>query len=233
VFRGASEVFTATATLSNGTSTALNSGSWSSDAPNVAPVDGTGRVSGASSGSANISVDYQGKRGTKAIRVLPNYQGGWAGSYTVGSCTDTLQFQVTGFCNAVFPVSAVLPFGFAFSQSGATLSGSTKLGGLASKFATAPVQNDGSVQLPTVALFGTTTFTETWNINVLQPGHIAGTLHVVVSDSVVLGGATMDATLTNATPQSLAQPLGINGARPSNTAFSVQTLLALLSRALD
>jgi len=233
VFLGASEVFTATATLSNGTNTAVSSGTWSSDAPNVAPVDGTGRVSGSASGSANISVDYQGKRGTKAIRVVPNYQGGWVGAYTVGSCTDTLQFLTTSFCNTVFPVSSVLPFGFAFSQTGTTLSGSTHLGGIASNFATAPVQNDGSVQLPAVAIFGTTTFTETWNFNMPQPGRIAGTLHLVVTDSVVTGSSTMDATLSNTTPQSLARTLGIKGVRAPDAAFSVRALLELLGRSLD
>jgi hypothetical protein len=231
LFLGASEVFSATATLSNGATAQVNGAVWSSDAPNVAQVDSaTGRVTGASSGNANISVDYQGKRGTKAIRVVPNYTGNWTGSYTIASCTDTLQFQTTGFCSAVFPASQVLSLVLLLTQSGSTVSGSAALGQILSNSTSAPVQTDGSVLLPAVALFGNTTFTETWSLNIQQPGRIVGTLHVVITDTIVTGGATMDATLNSTTIQSLARVFGIDRAQPSNTSFNVQTLAGLVGR---
>jgi hypothetical protein len=231
LFLGASEVFSATATLSNGSTAQVTGAVWSSDAPNVAQVESaTGRVTGVASGNANVSVDYQGLRGTKLIRVLPNYQGTWLGTYLIGTCTETLDFQTTGFCAAVFPVGQVRPLTLLFAQSGTTLSGSTALGQILSNFATAPVAADGSVVLPAVAIFGTTTFTETWVINVLQPGRIVGTLHVVVTDSTIAGTGTMDATLGTTSLQSLARVLGVNRRQAADSPFDLRMLAELMIR---
>jgi hypothetical protein len=197
VLLGASEAFGAVATLSNGTTVQVTTGSWSTDAPSVAQVDGSGRVTGAASGTATISVIYQGTRGSKQIRVLPNYQGNWLGSYVVGSCSETQEFQNPDFCGTVFPTGRVFPLVFIFTQSGTALSGTAILGQLASSNSTAPIQNDGSVLLPAIATLSPSTFTETWSLNQTQVGKISGTLHVLITNTTLLGSATMDASLIN------------------------------------
>jgi hypothetical protein len=227
VFLGASEVFTASASLSNGAQSPVTNGAWTSDAPNVAQVDGpSGRVTGATSGNANISVDYQGKRGTKAIRIIPNYQGGWSGTYTVNSCVDTLQFQSTGFCATVFPGGSVLPFALGFAQNiNGALAGQTAIGSIISNTSTSQIQNDGSTVFPALAPLGsTTTFSETWTMTIVQAGHLAGTLHVVVTDTTISGSGTMDAKLNDATLQTLARTLGLRPAASAVGSFTVRRL---------
>src|SRR5687767_9143925 len=109
VFLGASETFTATASMSNGGSQAVSGGVWGSDAPSAASVESaSGRVTGAASGMATIFVDYQGRRGTKLIRVLPNYQGTWSGSYFIRTCSQSGDFARFNFCSN-FPENRVFP----------------------------------------------------------------------------------------------------------------------------
>lgn len=226
VFLGASEVFTAIAVLSNGTQSPAVGGTWSTDAPAIAAVDSpTGRVSGATSGNANISIDYQGKRGTKGIRILPNYQGQWGGTYTVNSCVDTDQFLSTGFCASVFTAGSVLPLAFLFSQTNGSLSGLAALGSIVSSTGTSAISNDGSVVLTMNAALGTTTIVETWTLNIVQAGHLQGTVHVVVTDTTVPGSATIDATLGSTTPQTLARTIG---SLPTPGSFDLRALAELL-----
>ncbi len=70
LFLGTPETFTAVATLSTGATTTLSLVAWSTSAASVATVDArSGRVLGVASGEVTISVEYQGVRGSKAIRV--------------------------------------------------------------------------------------------------------------------------------------------------------------------
>jgi hypothetical protein len=83
--------------------------SWSSDSNAVATVEAsTGRVTGVANGGVLISVDSGGRRGTKQIRVLPNFQGTWSGSYVVSSCSATGQIAGGEPCSTFSP-NAVLP----------------------------------------------------------------------------------------------------------------------------
>jgi hypothetical protein len=67
-----SGVFTATATLSNGSLKDVTSTvTWSSDAPTVATVDATGMVTGFSGGTANITATSGSIKGSNALAVVP------------------------------------------------------------------------------------------------------------------------------------------------------------------
>jgi hypothetical protein len=85
---------TATATFSNGSTSPVASG-FTSDSPSVATVTGSGVVTGVSIGDVTISVDYQGMRASKKVRVLPGYGGLFIGSYTVNGCTATGSYVST------------------------------------------------------------------------------------------------------------------------------------------
>ncbi|MGE5835426.1 MAG: hypothetical protein ACM4AI_13150, partial [Acidobacteriota bacterium] len=103
LFIGTAETFTATATLSNGTTQAVTTGSWGSDQPGIISVEAlTGRGTVVGAGQTTVWVDYKGVRGTKAIRGLPNYQGSWSGSYAVVSCSQTGQIAAANLCNDTF-----------------------------------------------------------------------------------------------------------------------------------
>jgi serine/threonine protein kinase len=63
---------------SNGQTQAITSG-WLSDAPNVATVTTGGLVTGVANGRASIYVIARGRQGQQVVRVVPDYQGRWAG----------------------------------------------------------------------------------------------------------------------------------------------------------
>jgi hypothetical protein len=76
-----SETFTATATMSNGSTVAVTA-AWRSDNPAVATVDANGRVTGIASGETAISAESNGVRAPpRTMRVLPDYQGRWGGDW--------------------------------------------------------------------------------------------------------------------------------------------------------
>ncbi len=67
---GASAQFTATASLSNGTSQNVTAqASWQSSAPSIASVSGSGVVIGVSAGDADITASYQNLTGRLRITV--------------------------------------------------------------------------------------------------------------------------------------------------------------------
>jgi len=87
----------ATATMSDGT-TKTASGTWASDAAPVATVDGTGKVTGVAPGQATVTVTYENVKATRAIRVVPDYQGAWTGEYRILTCEDTGDFRADEWC---------------------------------------------------------------------------------------------------------------------------------------
>jgi hypothetical protein len=183
---GASEGFTAVATLSDGSTVPLGVGTWSSDTPDVLLVDSTGTVIALKNGQATISLSYQNVRGSKTVRVVPNYAGVWSGKYTVTSCVQTEGFIDTNLC-AQFPVGQEKPFAFQFSQTADVLTGQTALGQLGSTTFTANIESDGSVSFTTSTFFGTSIINSEWHLFSTQAGTIGGTVTQTWQDQNTTG----------------------------------------------
>ena len=116
----------ATASLTNGQSQAITTG-WQSDAPNVATVTPAGLVTGVANGRATIFVVSGGRQGQQVIRVVPNYEGPWAGLLRVTSCTQTGPWAQAGFCDE-FRVGSVDGFTLGLSQTGESLTARSAYG---------------------------------------------------------------------------------------------------------
>ena len=175
LFLGASETFTATASMPNGGSQSVTTGQWGSDAPSIASVEATsGRVSGVGSGMATIFVDYQGRRGTKLIRVLPNYQGTWSGSYFVRTCSHAGDFARFNFCSN-FPENRVLPTNMNLTQDRDRVQGRFFLGTLGGD-GSGPVQGNGELRLSGAVQDPAATIEVSWTLNSTGAGRITGSL---------------------------------------------------------
>lgn len=134
-----SEVFTVTATMSNG-STATVTATLRSENSSVAAVDANGRVTGIGSGETAITAESNGVRATpRMIRVLPDYHGRWSGDWRVAGCTADGDWARTNICRDV-PVGSLAPFALALTQDRDTAAGSVTLDDV-----TGPVQ--GSIRL--------------------------------------------------------------------------------------
>jgi hypothetical protein len=176
VFLGTPETFTAVATLSTGATENLAVGAWSSSAPSIAIVEtGTGKVTSVANGEVTVSVDYQGVRGSKTVRVVPNYGGNWFGMYVVTSCTQTDGFSDTNVCSG-FPVGQTFQYGLQFTQTADVVSGRTTIGLLQTTDFTASIALDGTMSFTATVFVGTLKIDVLWNLASTQPGIITGSL---------------------------------------------------------
>jgi len=176
LYIGIEETFTATATMSDGSTKAVTGGVWGGDNPSVATVEaGTGRVIIVGSGMVSIYVDYQGRRGAKVIRGLPNYQGTWVGSYYIVSCKSTGDYKSSNFCGS-FPVNRVFPHNLSLTQDEDRVEGRFYLGTLGAD-ASGPVQTDGQLQLTGAVKEGINTIEVGWTLQSKTAGRITGTLN--------------------------------------------------------
>ena len=112
---GATVLATATVSLSSGNSTTVSTG-FASDTTSVATVTSAGAITGVSIGDVTISVDYQGFKASKKVRVLPNYGGVFSGGYSIDRCVDTGDFLAQGYCANLIS-NATLPIAFNNVQS--------------------------------------------------------------------------------------------------------------------
>lgn len=172
---GTSEVFTATATMSDGSSKVVTGGVWGGDNSNVATVEAaTGQITIVGSGMVSIFVDYQGKRGSKLIRGIPNYQGTWTGSYSIVSCTCSGDFRDMDFCS-FFPVNQVFPTDLNLTQDDDDVQGNFHLGTLVAD-ANGPIQTNGQLLLSGYIYEAPVTIDVSWRMQSKNPGQITGSL---------------------------------------------------------
>ncbi len=203
VFLGIPETFTAVATLSTGATENLAVGAWSSSAPSIAVVEtNTGKVTSVANGEVTVSVDYQGVRGSKAVRVVPNYAGNWFGMYVVTSCTQTDGFADTNVCSG-FPVGQTFQYGLQLSQTADVVSGHTTIGVLQTNEFTANVGLDGAMSFTATVFVGTLKIDVLWNLASTQPGIITGSLAQNWQDQSMAGEMDVAGSLRPPTRQAL------------------------------
>jgi hypothetical protein len=126
VLTGSTTAYTATATLSDG-STRTVTPSWSSSAGNVATVDNAGRVDGRAHGSTTLTAAHDGRSASKMVQVVNNYGGSWSGRYIVRACKDSGVFRdgIYGgsyvdvpWCQALNDIGSEHSFAFTLFQTG-------------------------------------------------------------------------------------------------------------------
>lgn len=190
VFIGDTEQMTATATLTNGTPQAAT-GVWGSDNTNVATVGSTsGLATGAGSGEATIFIDTNGRRGTKKLRILPNYAGSWSGSYAITSCQQSGGWATVNFCSN-FRDNQVFPQNFVLAQVQDNVSGRFFLGTLQFEDTSSSVSLSGELALTSTYQSEDVTLAATWRVNSTQPGRMTGTVTDVWRQSDVAGQMTV------------------------------------------
>ena len=130
VLAGSTTAYTATATLSDG-STRTVAAAWSSSAVNVATADNAGRLEGRAHGVTMLTAAHDGRSASKTVHVVNNYGGSWSGRYIVRACRDSGIFTdgIYGgsyvdvpWCRALNSVGSEHSFAFALVQTGSDYS---------------------------------------------------------------------------------------------------------------
>lgn len=198
VFMGTAETFTASVTMSNGTTQALTGGTWGTDAAGVATVAAaTGLVTPVSFGDVTVFVDAQGLRGSKRMVVVPHYQGNWAGAYAINSCTQTGEFLTENICGLLSSPGGTLPVFFNFTQTGSSVSGTTRLGDATSGLFTTALGAGGRVAFQTTAFADSISVAQAWSMGVNGLRQMDGTVVQTWTEPTVTGQMVLTGTLQN------------------------------------
>ena len=192
LFIGASETFTATATLSDDSTRTITTGIWGTNEPQIVSVEqATGRVLAVGSGNASVFVDYEGNRGTRTIRGLPNYQGAWSGSYVVRTCTETGEVAEAELCSDVFVVGAELPLDVIATQTRDAATAQLFLGSLLGAV-NGPVQLNGEWLASGTIRSGEASIDMVWVLQSAQSGRITGSGNLVIRADGASGELRME-----------------------------------------
>lgn len=192
----------ATIKLSTGSSYQVYSG-FTSDTPSVATVTSAGVITGVSVGDATITVDYQGFKASKKIRVLPSYTGTFYGTYTLDTCRDTGGYTGGNSCASTLPtvpLGSVLQIAVSNIQSAdlTTMSGQFLLGTLLGN-STGTVSPSGALTYA-----GSVASSSTWSMNFENfagsspsVGHISGRFDIVWTDTASTGTSRWSCTIVD------------------------------------
>ena len=211
IYIGDEVQFQATTSSSGSGAQAATNATWESDAPGVATVSSSGLVTAVSAGEATISADVPGGgRGSRRIRVFPEFHGHWEGDLNVTGITLPPDWQELGEedCNGLPDCASWIPLTADFTQDGATVTGS-----ITSTF-TAPPNYEWTVQSGTISIDGRLTLTSdeiafrlpddtveirarlmSWESRADTPGVMTGTAAVQYSSDALSGNAVLEGCL--------------------------------------
>jgi hypothetical protein len=144
VLAGSTAVLTAIALQGDGASV-LVTPQWSTDNVAVLTIDPAGLLRGVTNGTAKITAIYQGVSDSLVVRVAPNYNGQWSGTYRVTSCAQDASFPISTLCTSASAVASN-PMTLSVLQDKLTASGTVSF-----SFGSAPVtgtiEPDGSLNV--------------------------------------------------------------------------------------
>lgn len=127
--------YTATATMSSGTTTDVtSSATWASSNSGIASVDNTGKLSAYARGTTTLTATYQGRTASQTITIVDYFGGKWSGTYVMQTCDQSGVFVTVGWCRGLGGSGSVLPISLDLTQSGdgaSSISGTASLGSLA------------------------------------------------------------------------------------------------------
>ena len=208
IYIGDEVQFRATVSSSGSGPQAATDATWESDAPAVATVSSAGLVTAVSAGEATISAEVSaGGRGSRRIRVFPEFDGYWEGDLNVTSITVPPDWQALGekACNGLPACASWIPLTVDFTQDGATVTGS-----VTSTFS-APPNYEWTVQSATVSIDGTLSLTSgeiafrlpddtveirarvvSWESRADTPGVMTGTAAVQYSSDTLSGNPVLE-----------------------------------------
>ena len=164
---------TSTVVLGRGGTQLLTTG-WRSDTPAVATITDQGIVTATSSGRAVISVPYAGERRRQAIRVVPDFEGFWTGTFRVTQCTWSpvfLSSWCSGLDNAAGPITFVL------SQKDEFVTGTFATEDVTYPAFVVSITDNGLLEITSRAVTAPARVTSaSWSLTSSRPGHMDGIL---------------------------------------------------------
>jgi hypothetical protein len=199
---------------------------WGGDAPSVATVDATtGAVSGVGTGRVTIWAENAGGRTTRLLRVLPSYNGSWAGSYAINDCQSSGDFYLGQFCG-IFHKGQILNMRLEISQSRDQVSGAFSLGDLQGTLAGGVVNENGSLPLSGTITSGDVVIQlQNARLTSPSPGTIKGEFDQVWASTALTGTGRLMCDIRDITRSSGAPAASALARGDANAALSLEELV--------
>jgi Bacterial Ig-like domain (group 2) len=163
---------------------------WRSENPAVANVSQAGIVTGLRTGRTAITVNYGGCAASTNVRVVPEYQGRWAGTYRIAQCTPgPSDFYRQTFCGPVDRTTGNVTF--TLVRTGEFVTGQFVLFGVPFPAFTVQIAEDGSIQFTSTGLGvpnGGLKTDAQFTLNSAGTGQIDGRAYWVIAGSAGLVG---------------------------------------------
>ena len=148
MFLNGTQALTATATLSNGT-TSVVSPRWTVEPAALGNVLNN-TFTAFASGEGTITAEHEGARASVSLRVVPNVDGQWDANFSITTCTATLDFR--GGCDNE-ELHKLYRFGFVFAQNRDSLTGPLNVFTDLSIPGTGSIAKDGQISMAGSAPF--------------------------------------------------------------------------------
>jgi len=201
IFIGSTSQFEARETLSDGTTRAAAGATWGSDRPAVAGVSATGAVTAVSAGTATISADANGARGTAAIRVFPSFAGTWTGTERLSNCRDS--GDLSGLCAELGLIGQTGQHRSTLTQDAASVNAVVDGGDGTTATMTGTITVDGELQLNAAPVLPPdpelAAVVENWRSRADVPSRMTGAYDFVVTAAGLSGSVRFTVDLQNVT----------------------------------
>jgi hypothetical protein len=206
---GQSQTYAATVNLSNGTTQAATSPTWTSDNQSVMTITSAGQAAALTHGTSTLTATAQGQSATRLVKVYQDYQGTWTGAYRIRTCDDQGDFKNL-FCADIFPRGALLPIRITLTQPGSTASGTLELGNIVHTLSGGIFDTRHFVGAAngTFSDSGITLTSRTGTLDILSTAtSLTGTIINTITASGFSGNVYIEADLSGVTrTSSLAEP---------------------------
>jgi hypothetical protein len=165
---------TASVLLGRGGARLLTRG-WHSDHPAVAAITDQGIVTAVSIGRAVLSVASGGEPRGQEVRVVPDFEGYWTGTYRISRCTPYPNDAFRSFCAGLENTTARITF--VLTQNGEFVTGTFATDDVSYPGFVVPIAENGVLEITSRAVTAPARLTSAaWSLGSSRPGHMDGIL---------------------------------------------------------
>jgi hypothetical protein len=137
--------------------------------------------------------------------MLPNLSGTFGGNYTITGCTST-GFNVSSNLCGLYPVGALFPFTFNFTQSADVVSGRFFLGSIEFDNVSGTISVDGSLGFSSATSVPGEVLNTSWNLTAPRPNVLGGAFANLITNTIVAGQSNITGSISTVSKTARALP---------------------------
>jgi hypothetical protein len=165
---------TASVQLGRGGAQLLTTG-WRSDHPEVAAITDQGVVTAVGIGRAVLSVASSGEARRQEVRIVPDFDGYWTGTYRISRCTPYPNDAFSSFCTGLDDTIARITF--VLTQDDEFVTGTFATDDVTYPGFVVPIGENGVLEITSRAVTAPFRLTSAaWSLGSSRPGHLDGIL---------------------------------------------------------